>query len=446
MARKLICVRGIPGAGKTHMARELARLGVACVDTDDVVSATYADMARAGSTFSVDDVYEQAQRRMRVVCLERGQGVTVVVGATLTVERPDETLFIAMSPKQLALAYERTVKRELKKYAGISPQAIGKLRTWQIAPYLACKLHVNAFAPTRPFEEYEGVYASALEFERNNGAVAMSPREILSYVRKCAARAKRAAKTAFGTAVSVTRKDDTTIEVEQGSAAVNFGSARLYTYNLVNCIAIGGSFKGGTGGAFLTHESPTEFGDHQSTLRSVARTIKDAGARVDEVVLFCSKVPSVSVYAGNMTVPKIVELMRSFCAETFDAPVSVERYEQAESPSVLSLAGFFVGSATVWPGGHTVGKAAFRPEAVVRRQVSYIDEDWKFSRPKRAPTGTFVVGVATDKDGDKVYVCPACDRRTGTYAVQHADDPDAFGHFHGCPNDGKVPVELANAG
>ena len=182
------------------MARELARLGVACFDTDDVVTEAYAETARSGSKFSVDDVYERAQRNMRFICRERGAGVTVVFGVTLTVDRPDETLFIAMSPKLLALAYERTVKRELRKYAEISPQAIGKLRTWQVAPYLACKLHVNAFAPTRPFEEYESVYAAALEFERSNGAVPMSPREILAYVRKCAAKTSGKAKkaTRFG--------------------------------------------------------------------------------------------------------------------------------------------------------------------------------------------------------------------------------------------------------
>ena len=303
---------------------------------------------------------------------------------------------------------------------------------------------MNAFAPTRPFEEYQSVYAAALEFERANGAVPMSPREILAYVRKCAAKTSGKAKkaTRFGAAVvDVTRKDDTTIEVEQRGAAVNFGNARLYTYNLVNCIAVGGSFSGGGGaGAFLTHEAPTEYMDHKSTLRSVARTIEDSGSRVDKVVLFCAKVPSVSVYAGGMTVPKIVEMMRSFCTETFRTPVSVERYEQSTDQAAasihdLKLASFFVGSATVWPGGHQVGKASLRP---VGADAEPRSSQW----PKREPRGTFPVsGRDKDSDGDKIYVCPACHSRTGIRAVMRPDDLDAFVHFHGCPNNGKVPVE-----
>ena len=84
---------------------------------------------------------------MRVICGERGEGVTVIVGVTLTVPNPDATLFITMSPRQLAIAYERTVRRELKKYTSISPHAIGKLRIDQVAPYLACKLHVKRVRP-----------------------------------------------------------------------------------------------------------------------------------------------------------------------------------------------------------------------------------------------------------------------------------------------------------
>lgn len=188
--RTLICVRGIPGSGKTHIARKLTALGLRCVDTDDVVTDTYRAMARGGARLSVDDVLEQAQKTMRVICEERGEGVMVIVGVTLNVPNPDATLFITMSPKQLALAYERTVRRELMKYASISPQAIGKLRIDQVAPYLACKLHVNAFDPRREFSEYTRVYAAALEFERANGAELMGPLEILAYVRRCAKRHK----------------------------------------------------------------------------------------------------------------------------------------------------------------------------------------------------------------------------------------------------------------
>ena len=195
MAALVISVRGIPGSGKTHIANELRARGVRCVDTDDLVSEAYTELARrAGAAprarFTVDDVLDLAQRNLLALCeRSRRGGLLVVVGVTLRVAAPDATLFIEMSESALQAAYKRTVRREVAKYASISTRAVDEaLRADRAAPYLACKLHVNAFAPTRPFEEYESVYAAALEFERSNGAIPMSPREILAYVRKCAAK------------------------------------------------------------------------------------------------------------------------------------------------------------------------------------------------------------------------------------------------------------------
>ena len=245
--------------------------------------------------------------------------------------------------------------------------------------------------------------------------------------------------TRFGADVRVTNEDGKTIEFEQGAAVVNFGDAKLFTYNLVNCIAIGGSFAYEEGGeqkkgAFFTHEAPTEYEGHQLTLSSIASTLDVKGARVVAVVLFHSARPSGDVYKGRMTVPAIVRSMEEFCGRIFKTTVSVEKYEQAD---LSDISRFFVGTASVWPGGHAVGKASLR--ASPRR-----------AEPSRAPTGTFIVDVRKSEHGDKVYFCPECKRLTGTYAVQHPSDPGSFGHLYiespdgssyKCPNDGKVPVE-----
>lgn len=277
-------------------------------------------------------------------------------------------------------------------------------------------------------------WASRYNDRRNKRKAAAHIGRALSYFE-----ADRA--TRFGTIARVAREDETTIDVEQGTAVVNFGSAKLYTYNLVNCIAIGGSFSYGDGkkGAFLTHEAPTEYEGHQRTLLSIAHIIGENGASVDRIVLFRSAQPSADVYKGGMTVPGIAMAMEAFCGETFKTTVSVEQYEQADP---VNPASFFCGTATVWPGGHMVGKAALRVAA--RRPPTGV-------AARRAPTkGTFLVEVRTSEHGDKVYFCPVCKRETGTYAVAHANDSRAFGHLHiesqggqslMCPNDGKIPVE-----
>jgi hypothetical protein len=259
----------------------------------------------------------------------------------------------------------------------------------------------------------------------------------------------------------VTEKDDSTIHVEQGSAVVNFGTARLYTDNLVNCIAIGGSFSYGDGvhrGAFLTHEEPDAYMRHQQTLRAISLIMKERVARVDRVVLFHSERP-----AGT-TVSTIVDAMRSFCAQEFDTQVAVELYEQADLAVALDptkISGFFAATATVCPTGHAVGRAQLREptghavgRAQLREPTGHAVGRAQLREPtghavgraqlREPPLGTFEVGVEytdrTDK-GSKVYVCHACTRQTGTYAVAHRNDPDAFGHFYNCPNHGKLPVE-----
>ncbi len=181
--KRLVSVRGIPGSGKTYIAKKLGDT-VRCIDTDDLVSEAYTDLARSRALFTVDDVLERAQRDLDVVCRELGPGVTVVVGVTLTVATADSVLFVSMSPRSLRAAYERTIRREVSKYAAINERAVRRLSADRIAPYLACKLHVNAFDPRREFAEYAEMYEKAFAFERSNGASPMTQREIISYVRR----------------------------------------------------------------------------------------------------------------------------------------------------------------------------------------------------------------------------------------------------------------------
>ena len=56
--------------------------------------------------------------------------------------------------------------------------------------------------------------------------------------------------------------------------------------------------------------------------------------------------------------------------------------------------------------------------------------------------GTFLVEVSKDKDGDTIYICPACDLSSGTHAVKHPDEVDKFPHKDKCPNKTKIPVPV----
>ena len=53
---------------------------------------------------------------------------------------------------------------------------------------------------------------------------------------------------------------ETEFEFKQKYALINYGVAPISTYNLVNCISIGGNFDlDEKTGSFLTHESPTDY-------------------------------------------------------------------------------------------------------------------------------------------------------------------------------------------
>ena len=56
--------------------------------------------------------------------------------------------------------------------------------------------------------------------------------------------------------------------------------------------------------------------------------------------------------------------------------------------------------------------------------------------------GKFLVEVSKDKDGDRIYICPECDNRSGTQAVKCPEANDAFIHRYDCTNKTKIPVPV----
>jgi type IV pilus biogenesis protein CpaD/CtpE len=62
--------------------------------------------------------------------------------------------------------------------------------------------------------------------------------------------------------------------------------------------------------------------------------------------------------------------------------------------------------------------------------------------PKPTPIGEYVVNIAKDSEGRKVYECPACRLKSGLAAVANPSDLMLSAHSPSCPNNGKIPIEL----
>lgn len=205
----IIRVRGVPGSGKTYIAKVLRKHGIRVIDTDDVITKAYDDFAKTNGLFTVDHVLERAQRRMlRAVygtgsgygsasSVNRGSrgsrwsdepsGITVVVGVTLSVPSSDDLLFIDVT-ENLHNVYERTVKRELRKYASV--RGVDQMPLYQVAPYLACKLHLNAFDPRQEYRDYQRMFTAALADETKKNARVMKQADIIKYILAQASASK----------------------------------------------------------------------------------------------------------------------------------------------------------------------------------------------------------------------------------------------------------------
>lgn len=73
-----------------------------------------------------------------------------------------------------------------------------------------------------------------------------------------------------GGEIQIITENSTETEFEQRDAVINYGSASISTYNLVNCIAIGGVFEiEGQKGSFLTHESPLDYQEQRKKLSEI---------------------------------------------------------------------------------------------------------------------------------------------------------------------------------
>ena len=215
-------------------------------------------------------------------------------------------------------------------------------------------------------------------------------------------------------------------EFEQHDAVINYGSAPISTFNLVNCLAIGGVFElDGHRGTFLTHESPTDQIKHQIKLTKIKQILDNKHAIITQIILFRIAKPGTEVYPSGLTTTSTIGLMVDYCKKIFTLEPNIQHY------------------TCVHGGGdvlHTrCGKAIISPTHYMSELIPV-----RFPRETvKSPStkGTFNVEVLYNAAGKKIYKCTACNTVTGYGAPENPYNTSLFAHKPTCPNEGKIPVE-----
>jgi len=240
-------------------------------------------------------------------------------------------------------------------------------------------------------------------------------------------------------------EDETETEFVQRNAIINYGYGPVSTYNLVNCISIGGVFElDGKTGTFLTHESPTDFLEQQSKLTRIKEILDEKKAIITKIVIFRIDKPSITVYANGLDTSKIIDIMSIFSQKLFYLEPIMTNY----SCDLLTMR---CGKAIISPTGHNSILTELRVDSHVEPSLTELSfaEEPSFAEPSLAKEPslaeehlkTFIVEVLYNTDGKKIYQCPICKFVTGTLAVENPTNTSFFSHKFNCPNKNKIPIE-----
>jgi hypothetical protein len=224
-------------------------------------------------------------------------------------------------------------------------------------------------------------------------------------------------------------------EFEQGHAVINYGYGKISTYNLVNCIAIGGVFESSDiHGTFLTHESPTDYLEQQRKLVEIKGILDKKTAIITKIVIFRIDEPAIGVYKNGLTTIQIIGLMYEFCQKLFLLTPVIIIYS-------CDMSTMRCGKASISPTGLN---ADLTPIRIPSRSSETRELSAKPPEPRKLsakPTETFIVEVLHNEDNEKIYKCPICKLISGTAAPRYPTDTSFFIHRSGCPNINKIPIE-----
>ena len=220
--------------------------------------------------------------------------------------------------------------------------------------------------------------------------------------------------------ISIIENNTSETEFAQKGAYINFGIGELSTYNLVNCLAVGGIFDCyGKQGSFLTHESPTDYTDLFYKLIEIQKILDEKNCTINNIILFRINEPGRDIYDGGLTVEKIIDIVIDWLRTNFKIEPQIELY---------------------YCGGFMCGKAIISPNNIstTLQKIKMIEE----KKEQQTVEGTFRPIVLENKYG-KVYQCPnvKCQCITGTGAVDYPNDLSYWSHNFDCENKNKLGLE-----
>jgi hypothetical protein len=214
-----------------------------------------------------------------------------------------------------------------------------------------------------------------------------------------------------GIATKITHINSGDVIFPQRESIINYGTATISTYNLVNCIAIGGRFKygGDSIGIFFTHESPEDIHVHKQTLKIIKDTLGDN--LVTNLYIFRIE-PSQAArntYRDGSTTESVIAEMIKFTREMFGVEPTILNYE-------CDLKKYRCGKASISVDDARTALTDFVPVAPAPEATQTI-------------TGTFEPTYLKNKDGDTIVQCPVCSGKSGTTLE--------ITHSYDCSNKGK---------
>ena len=249
-------------------------------------------------------------------------------------------------------------------------------------------------------------------------------------------------------------------EFEQHNAVINYGSAQISTFNLVNCLAIGGVFElDGHIGTFLTHESPTDFKEQERKLYKIKNILDNKKARIIQIIFFRTDKLESEVYLDldGLTTTSIISSMLDYCRRLFGLEPKIHNYTCDTSNPLNMMCSKAIISPTQYNSSviplrisseiplrisskiplRISSEIPLRISSEIPLRISSKIDTRKIASSKE----TFNVEVLYNAAGDKIYKCPVCNNITGIRAPEEPNDTSLFVHTFDCPNKNKIPVE-----
>lgn len=215
--------------------------------------------------------------------------------------------------------------------------------------------------------------------------------------------------------MKITHVNSGEVKFKQKESIINYGDSTITTYNLVNCIAIGGRFNYKEGerdlkGIFFTHESPTDKQIHKQKLQEIQNILKD---NIITDIFFFRIEPSQAAkekYNDGSTTEDIIAEMISFTRGIFGIEPNILTY-------TCDINSFRCGKASISLEGVRTNLE------IITINSSPVPEDASkiFS--------LFEPIYLKNEYGNTIVQCPICGSKSGILLQ--------IPHVYNCPNKGK---------